>query len=159
MKKAKKLFSLILAVAMCLSFSVTAFAAETDQAVLEKHVVTLSVKPGDDAGIMPAMWDQNTYTVGVGITTYTPQFIIPDRYFAYEMSATGVSGAPVSVPYSVALMYDVTGLVASQNGIANGVSTKYDWIDLGFTGGSYLFRIINGGSEAINVTLTYYSWK
>ena len=157
----RKIISMLLVFVMCFSFfAVTAFASEDEvHSSFEKHAVTLNIAPGGNAEIMPAMWEQNTYTVNVGVTTYTAKFVIPDRYFAYEMSATGTNGQATSVPYSVTLVYDVTGLIAGMAATADGTSYKNDWIDLHSTGDKYQFKIVNDGNAAIKVTLTYYSWK
>ena len=157
----KKLVSVLLAFVMCMSlFAVTAFASENEaHTSFEEHTVTLNIAPGGNAEIMPAMWEQNTYTVGVGLTTYTPQFVIPDRYFAYEMSATGVNGQATSVAYSVTLMRSASTPISGMGGTADGSPYKNDWIDLYSSGLSCLFKIVNSGSSAIKVTLTYYSWK
>lgn len=154
MKTKKKLVSVILAVVLCFSFSLNAFAFEAEKAPTpEKHVVTLNIAPGGSSTVSPMMWNKKSYTVGVGVTTYTEQFVIPDRYFAYEMTATGGSA------YTVTLVHNVSYFIASMGGVADGSSYKNDWIDLYSTGDTYQFRIVNGGSSTIYVTLTYYSWK
>ncbi len=157
----KKIISMLLVLIMCFSlFAVTAFASEDElHSSLEEHTVTLNIAPGGNAEIMPAMWEQNTYTVNVGVTTYTAKFVIPDRYFAYEMSATGTNGQATSVLYSVYLVYNVTVPITGIGGVADGTPYKNDHIDLYSTGEKYQFKIVNEGNTAIKVTLTYYSWK
>lgn len=155
MKTKKKLVSVILAVVLCFSFSLNAFAFEAEKAPTpEKHVVTLNIAPGGSSTVSPMMWDNKSYTVGPLVTTYTGQFVIPDRYFAYEVTASGSNEG-----YSVSIMYNPSVTVASIYNVADGSSHKNDWIDVE-AGHSYLFRIVNSSTYAsINVTITYYSWK
>ena len=163
MKHFKKLIALFLAMVLATSFATTAMAAETDSGIPEnatRHTIELTVAPDgtiegtDEDGVAPFMWDQENYTVS-GDKTYTLQFYVSDRYFAYEMSATNSSG---SGNYSVALMTNSGQTqITSKNGVADGTVYKNDWIEL--PGDlNYLFMISNYTGTSINVTITYYSW-
>ena len=80
---------------------------------------------------------------------------IPDRYFAFEYSATG----SVSGSYRVELLFGATlSPIAGAGSTVNSGTDKIDWIDLSDTGYKYLFCITNYTGSPINVTITYYSW-
>lgn len=153
----KKFLSLILALTLCVSMSVTAFAeGPSDIPELEKTTITYDVPAAeeDDDGIEPLIWGQETHEPNVQ-TRYTTPFVIPDRYFAYEVTAT--SGNP-NGECAVALMNSYMWAIASETVFANGVMEKRDWIEV-HPGESYQFRITNLTGSNLKVTITYYSWK
>lgn len=161
MYKLKKIFALFLAIVLATSFSTVAFAAEDESGIPEnatRHTIEVTVEPGEtldgtEDGIAPYIWGQENYTVS-GDKTYTRQFTVPDRYFAYEAVATSNGSGTCHV----ALMLpncttEVVGFLLT----VNGSSDKMDWIDV-TSGNNYLFRIINYATDSITVTITYYSW-
>lgn len=148
MKKLATLLTLIL----CLSMTqINTFAAETpDTPELVKHTETVVVEPGENI-IQPRMWAQDGGESRLQYLYLVP-FVIPDRYFAYEVSATGASGQ-----YTAALMYD-NFIVAATYGRVGAGTYKNDWIEVD-PGETYQFKISNFTGGTITVNLTYYSWK
>ena len=168
MKKLKKLVALFLTFALIAGLSTTAMAAETETNIPEnatRHTIEVTVSPDgtiendNENGVMPLIWNQENYTVS-GDKTYTLQFNVPERYFAYEMTATDTSGNAVSGTYKVALLFAAPFSTKAAN-VENvdGVTYKVDKIDLGSTGLTCLFCIFNNTDVPISVTLTYYSWS
>lgn len=160
----KKFLSILLTMALCLSMSTNVFAADPVAADIAgdvaneipagavKNTVTVTLDPHEEADIMPLMWDQVT-DQSTKQYLYLVPFIIPDRYFAYEMEATGATGR-----YAVSLMYNSTATIASQSGGVNNGSYKIDWIEV-TPGNTYQFRVNNGTGGTIAIKITYYSWK
>ena len=167
MKNFKKLISLFLAIVMAMSFAVTAMAAEPDSEIPENaisHTIELTVAPGetitggDESGVAPFIWNQIGHTVS-GDKTYTQQFTVPERYFAYEVRATNSSGSAINGTYKVDLLLAVNFVAkASTCQSINGVTYKVDHIDLSNTNQRCLFCITNYATVPISVTITYYSW-
>lgn len=166
MKHFKKMIALFLAILMATSFATTAMAAEPESEIPEnatRHTIELTVNPdgtveGDDDGISPFIWNQENHTVS-GDKTYTLQFNVPDRYFAYEVRATDTNGNAISGSYCVNLLDAQTfGIIASCTEIANGNTYKMDHIDLNATNERVLFCITNLAGTPLSVTITYYSW-
>lgn len=167
MKNLKKIVALFLAIFMVTSLATTAMAAESDSGIPENataHTIELTVNPdgtiegADDGSISPFIWNQENHTVS-GNKTYTQQFNVPDRYFAYEMRATDANGNAISGQYRVDLLYALTfSTLASCTKPADGISYKVDHIDLGASNERVLFCITNISGVPIYVTLTYYSW-
>ena len=167
MKHFKKLIALFLAMVMAMSFAVTAMAAETDSGIPEnatRHTIELdiaadgTVESYTQDGITPRIWNQINHTVS-GDKTYTLQFDVPERYFAYEICATNTSGGSTSGSYTVDLLMASSFAVrASNNKPVNGVTYKLDNIDLSRTNQRCLFCISNYAGVPISVTITYYSW-
>ena len=152
---------MLLALTLCLSLSTTAFASETSEIPenVTKTTVTYTVDAGESVTtVQPRIWNQESHTVGVGYTVYGLQFTIPDRYFAFEVYATDSNGNAVNASYTVALVYDITSVVSTITGTANGTVYKNDWIDLSYGGKTHQFRYINLSSTALSVHVTYYSW-
>lgn len=167
MKHFKKLIALFLAIIMATSFAATAMAAEPDSGTPENlvsHTIELTVNPdgtiegGENGGISPFIWNQENHTVS-GNKTYTQQFNVPERYFAYEMRATDTSGNAISGSYCVELLDAQTfGVIASNTKVVNGSTYKVDHIDLNRSNERVLFCITNMAGVPISVTITYYSW-
>lgn len=167
MKNLKKIVALFLAIFMVTSLATTAMAAESDSGIPENataHTIELTVNPdgtiegADDGSISPFIWNQENHTVS-GNKTYTQQFDVPDRYFAYEMRATDTSGNAISGSYVVKLLDAQTfGIIASCTEIVDGNTYKVDHIDLNATNERVLFCITNLTGVPISVTITYYSW-
>lgn len=167
MKHFKKLIALFLAMVLATSFATTAMAAEPDSEIPEnatRHTIELTVAPdgtiegSDEDGVAPFIWNQENHTVSYD-KTYTLQFTVPERYFAYEMRATGTSGNALSGSYRVELLLAATlATYASRTEAANGSTYKVDHIDFGASNQRCLFCITNGTGVPISVTITYYSW-
>lgn len=167
MKHFKKLIALFLAMVMAMSFAVTAMAAEADSGIPEnatRHTIELdiaadgTVESYTQDGITPRIWNQINHTVS-GDKTYTLQFDVPERYFAYEMRATNTSGSAISGNYSVDLLLAIPFTsIASNTKAVNGVTYKVDHIDLNGSNQRCLFCISNYAGVPISVTITYYSW-
>ena len=166
MKHFKKLIALFLAIIMATSFATTAMAAEPDSGTPENlvsHTIELTVNPdgtveGGEDGISPFIWNQEHHTVS-GNKTYTQQFNVPERYFAYEMRATTSSGGTVNANYRVDLLdAQAFGIIAANNKPVDGNTYKVDHIDLNATNERLLFCISNYTGVPISVTITYYSW-
>lgn len=157
----RKFFAIIMSIVLCFSFSVSAFA-ETPE--IEKHTITITVPAKDNQStnendISPCMWDQGSYTLGVGTQTFTGDFIIPNRYFAYEISGYPVNGGTSSESFAVYLCLSIPQVsVAGCSTYANNNVSKMDWLTVD-EGEYYYFLIQNNTSQAIYVTITYYSWK
>ena len=167
MKHFKKIIALFLAILMATSFATTAMAAESDSGIPENataHTIELTVNPdgtiegAEDSGISPFIWNQENHTVS-GNKTYTQQFNVPERYFAYEMRATDASGNAISGSYCVDLLdAQAFCIIASCTKQANGITYKVDHIDLNATNERVLFCISNISGVPLSVTITYYSW-
>lgn len=167
MKNFKKLISLFLAIVMAMSFAVTAIAAEADSGIPEnatQHTIELdiaadgTVESYTQDGITPRIWNQINHTVS-GDKTYTLQFTVPERYFAYEMRATNTSGNSASGTYKVDLLLASNFVVkASSCQAVDGVTYKIDHIDLSSSNQRCLFCITNYANIPLSVTITYYSW-
>ena len=168
MKHFKKLIALFLAMVLATSFATTAMAAEPDSEIPEnatRHTIELTVAPdgtiegSDEDGVAPFIWNQENHTVSYD-KTYTQQFTVPERYFAYEMRATGTSGNAISGNYSVALYLagPFTSIALSTKNV-DGNTYKVDHIDLSASNQTCLFCISNFTGVPISVTITYYSWS
>ena len=163
----KKFISLLLVTLMLTSFTINAMASENGNSDIPEnavcHTIELVVSPGetvevDDDGIAPFIWNQEHHTVS-GNKTYTQQFNVPDRYFAYEMMATDANGNAINGQYSVDLLYALTfSVYASCTKPANGNTYKVDHIDLYASNERVLFCITNFTGVPISVNITYYSW-
>ena len=151
----KRFIALILALIFMMSFSTIAFA-DDDEGELVKHEITIEVPAGSSERVPSGtrIWNQVSDSLESGYTEYCQHFIIPDRYFAYEYSATGSS----SGTFSVALLDDDFGFYSGGSNYVNSPAQKNDWISV-FPGEYYLFRVINNTSSTIYFTITYYSWN
>lgn len=169
MKKNKKILALLLTIVMCIGMSTTAFAEEPaspdisdSMAEAERHTITIEVAPGEEIGaedgIMPLMWDETHVSVMNGGGVNTASFYVEDRYFAYEVSATGPHGETItSGTFGVKLLTSGGGLKASMSGDADGSTYKLDWITM--ESGTYYFRVVNATPAILNFHIIYYSWK
>ena len=156
----KKLFSLFLSVAFCLSMSMSAFATDgsdnnsnVPEGVKKTDVICI-IGAGDDAGIQPLIWGETEPTVSNAY--YTSSFAIPDRYFGYDFTA--VSSTNPNGIYSVSLLDSNLSVIYKTGAHANGEPGKGDWINVN-PGQSYRFRINNSTGSSLTVHITYYSWK
>jgi len=158
--------ALVMVFATLLCIPVTAMASEPENTIPEnatRHTIEITVEPGeevnDEFGVMPLMWDQESHSLNPGTVTYTSQFTVDGRYFAYEMSATATDGSAASGSYGVQLLYHVTAGLNGMSGTPNGTTYKKDWIDLGDIRDSLLFSIHNNSTVPLTVHITYYSWN
>lgn len=177
MKHIKKTVALFLALVLSVGcFSMTAMASETTETNIPanavRHEVELTVSAdgtienietlssAEGATVMPRAWWQNSYNVPTD-ATYTPAFTVPERYFAFEMSATDYNGNAVSGGrYRVDLLsHSTMGSLANMSRNVDGTTYKLDWIDLESTNKYCLFKIQNVSGTPIVVNLTYYSWS
>ena len=176
MKHIKKTVALFLALVLSVGcFSMTSMAAETTETNIPanavRHEVELTVSAdgtienietlssAEGATVMPRAWWQNSYNVPTD-ATYSLSFVVPDRYMAFEMSATDYNGNSVSGTYRVDLMFVSTSLVkTSISRNIDGVTYKKDWVDLLSTNNNMIFKIWNSSNVPIRVNLTYYSWS
>ena len=176
MKHIKKTVALFLALVLSVGcFSMTAMAAENTETNIPanavRHEVELTVSAdgtienietlssAEGATVMPRAWWQNSYNVPTD-ATYGLSFVVPDRYMAFEMSATDYNGNSVSGTYRVDLMFVSTSAVkTSITRDIDGVTYKKDWVDLLSTNNNMIFKIWNFSNTPIKVTLTYYSWN
>lgn len=160
MYKLKKIFAMVLALALAFSFSTVAFAAE-ESGIPEnatRHTIEITVEPGEN-DIAPYIWGQGAYNPPVNGATYTPMMNIPQRYFAFEAIATTINGGTTSGTYSVIFVRNVSALIASLEGNVDGQMYKKDWITISDTSANdYHFKLINQTGVPIKVNLTYYSW-
>lgn len=169
MKNMKKVFCFVLSLMLVFSLNITSvFAADAEgtgspeNGDIQKTTVTFTLNPSESAddGIMPLIWDQSFPAIVDHCSADMPEFYVPDRYFAYEISATTESGGSANGGFGVVLKeYISKGNVATLSAPVDGSPYKNDWIDLGSSGGKYYFRITNNTDVIINITITYYSWK
>jgi hypothetical protein len=154
----KKLVSLLL-VATLLMACVPVSLADDENPNIVKHVISVEVPStvsqdqpigGDDSDI----WGTGNFAVSSGTPYSTLPFTIPDRYFAYEIRATGASTQTFTVS-----LFDIYGsFYASGSTYADGYSkVKVDWITVD-AGESYQFKIYNNTGNILTVYITYYSW-
>lgn len=163
MKNTKKVISLVLALMMVFSITcTTAFAAEDNDHLMPEgligNTIAVTVEPGEDAGIMPLIWDQKYPAVG-NVPTNTSEFTVPDRYFAYECVATNRETGGTADGSAIIELYQYDGQIDSLGIPIDGESYKADWIDLHGSDTTCHFKIRNTSDDIINVLITYYSWK
>lgn len=156
MKTKRLLAALLTILTLVGTFPCVAFAADNsdENPEITSHTIVLTVPAADsnDDGIAPCIWGQDVPSVGAYATVNTASFDIPDRYFAFEATASGGSGQ-----YTVNLKNGSSTIATATYNI-DGVTHKEDWITINSSGTHY-FRIINSANCAIKVTITYYSWK
>ena len=165
-----KFVAIVLVVATLFCIPVPVMASETENDIPEnatRHTIEITVEPGEEVsdgntsdGASPYIWGNNSYpNLWANSTTYTPQFNIPDRNFAYETSATTSNGGTLSASYSVSLVRSGNLDIAGMTNSIDGQTYKLDWITISNTSVSdYQFQIINYSTSTIVVTITYYSW-
>lgn len=163
MKNIKKVLCLALALMMVFTVTcTTAFAEDSGDnhempEGLIRTTIEITVEPGEDADIMPLIWDQKNPTVGNGYSR-TSSFVVPERYFAYEASATdAITGEAVDGTVVINLYQN--DCLADSNGIPiNGKTYKADWIDLHGSNSTCYFKLRSNSDDFVSVVLTYYSW-
>ncbi len=157
----KRIFALLLSLVFTtVCISATAFATTPEPT---RHSIEIELNPGESINAvptpdaMPAMWNQESHTVEAGTVLYTLHFNIPDRYFAYEVTARYPSGATSNETINVSLMYGSTTAIAGINVPLDNQPHKVDWIDID-TSAMYLFKITNTSMNNMYVNIVYYSW-
>lgn len=142
----KKLLAILLSLVVAISSVSVVFAdpPELDTPVTEEDI--------------EGMWASGTYTVPANSTINTASFNIPERYFAFEMTATLSSGGTAPNASYTVILKKGSGTIASGSGYINGGTYKFDWITITDRINNHYFTITNNYSSAISVTLTYYSW-
>ena len=169
MKQFRKLIAILLAMILCIStFSMTAFAAETDadeeRSIPEnatRHTIELTVEPGevlDDSGIAPYVWGEGSTTTSSGGYSRVPLEQLFERYLAFEATAVSSSGSPVNGTFSVSVLYSGTYSIASMTADVDGQMHKLDWITITNIGGSHQLHVYNGTPTTIIVHIVYYTW-
>ena len=138
----KRIIAILVALAMCITMTNTAFAAELDTPVQEEDI--------------DEMYDSKTIVIPAYSSVTTSSFYIPDPHFAFESTGnTSTGGTTTNGSYLVELKHG-SGTHASQNLNIDGYTYKLDWISV--YAGTYYFKITNYSNTAIRVVLTYYSW-
>lgn len=165
----KKTFALFLALIFAISFSTIAFASEDESGIPEnatRHTIEVTLDPmesitEEDEGIAPYIWNNESHTLKAGSVTYTQQFNVPQRYFAFESSALTSSGTSCEGTYAISLMRSTVAPIAGATGLSvDGSVEKLDWITIDNTSSSdYHFKITNNTNYTITVSIVYYSWS
>lgn len=161
MKNLKKMLSFVLAIVLVFGANLTtAFAAEPGDTVTEpvRHTIEVVVEPGEEAGIMPLMWDDDNIGVTRNTTVTTESFTVPERYMAFEATVTDSNGNACNTNCTVSI-YSNSFVRAAISVNADGIMTKKDWVDLKSTNTSCYFKIANASNTALRVYLVYYSWS
>lgn len=161
MKNLKKMLSFVLAIVLVFGANLTtAFAAEPGDTVTEpvRHTIEVVVEPGEEAGIMPLIWDEKYVGMPINSTATTASFTIPERYMAFEATVTDSNGNACNAECSITL-YCNSEPKAGGSFEANNKSEKIDNIDLRVTNSSCYFKITNASNTALRVHIVYYSWS
>lgn len=155
MKKAKKVLSFLLAFAMVFAMNfTTAFAAEAPESSMAQNAVTTS----GDEGIMPCVWHQFSADVPANSSTTVSGYNVPERYIAFESTATVMGGGTYNGLYTVHLQNYGANKAGHTKDI-DGQTYKLDRIDLEGSNNSCGFKIMNHSSVDIHVQIVFYSWS
>lgn len=155
MKKTKKVLSFLLAFAMVFAMNfTTAFAAEAPESSMAQNAVTTS----GDEGIMPLVYDQFETDVPANGSVTLSGYTIPERYMAFEATATVMGGGTNNGTFAVHLQQYGSNIAGISYGI-DGIMHKKDWIDLYASNTSCGFKIVNNSNVGIHVKIVYYSWS
>lgn len=155
MKNMKKAVSFLLAFAMAFAMNfTTAFATEAP----ENAVMPATTTSSEDDGIMPLVWNQINADIPANSSVTLSGYSVPERYMAFEATATVMGGGTNGGTYSV----HVQRLGASIAGISykiDGIMHKKDHIDLERTNNTCGFLINNTSNVDITVHIVFYSWS
>lgn len=155
MKNTKKVISFLLAFAMVFAMNfTTAFAAEASENNIHPNSVTTS----GDEGIMPCVWHQFELDIPPNSSSTISGYDVPERYIAFESTATVMGGGTSGETYAVQLL-NYGALTAGHTKNIDGQMHKLDRIDLEGSGNSCGFKIINHSSVGIHVKIVFYSWN
>lgn len=155
MKNMKKVVSFLLAFAMVFAMNfTTAFATEAPESNNHQPASTTS----GDEGIMPCVWHQFELDLPAGGSTTLSGYNVPERYIAFESTATVMGGGTNGGTYSVNLQ-NYGAFRAGHTKYIDGIMHKFDRIDLERTNNSCAFEIINHSGVDIHVKITFYSWN
>ena len=134
MSKIRKTLATVLALVMCLSLSIPAFAAETDApAVDESSIALIPASTNDDDGIMPL--DTKSYTIGPDWHTVATSSSPIVKIF-YEVTSSGYMGYVYKINIRC---LDNTGTVIAQFDDAAGILAS-NTLEL-FNGNLHLYNI------------------
>lgn len=161
MKNLKKMLSFVLAIVLVFGANLTtAFAAEPEDTANEpvRHTIDVVVDPGEDAGIMPLIYDNKDIGMIPNGTVTTSSFTVPERYMAVEVTITDSNGNASNAECSITL-YSNNSSRSGGSFVANGVMEKIDWVDLKSSNTSCYFKLTNHSNTALRVNLVYYSWN
>lgn len=155
MKKTKKVISFLLAFAMVFAMNfTTAFAAEAPESNIGQYGITNS----GDEGIMPLVYDQFETDVPAKGSVTLSGYTIPERYMAFEATATVMGGGTNSGQFAVHVQRNGAS-IAGLGDTIDGNMHKKDWIDFQATNNTFGFKIINNSNVGIHVKIVYYSWS
>lgn len=155
MKNMKKVVSFLLAFAMVFAMNfTTAFAAEKHENNINQDAVTTS----GDEGIMPCVWHQFELDLPSGGSTTLSGYDVPERYMAFESTATVMGGGTNGGTYNVQVL-NYGGYRGGHTKNVDGQMHKLDKIDLERTNNSCGFKITNHSDVDIHVKIVFYSWN
>lgn len=155
MKNTKKVISFLLALAMVFAMNfTTAFAAE----VPKTNVFQTATTSSDEEGIMPLVYDTFGIDIPAKGKTTLSGYIIPDRYVAFEATASVMGGGTNSGTYTVHFQQYGANIAGISYPIDNTMHKK-DWIDLSASNTSCGFYFINHSDVDIHIDIVYYSWN
>ncbi len=154
----KKITCFVLVLAMLFSLNLSPVLAAGDAEPV-KHTITFEVPAAEsESGITPYIWGQINPGVNPGVFLTTTPFNVPERYMAFEMTATNTSGQTVNGDYQVDLIIYDDVHIASAKQKVDGATYKVDWIDLNGSNIECKFGLHNYTSQVLKIKITYYSW-
>lgn len=158
MKNMKKAVSFLLVFAMVFTMNfATVFAAEANDNTSESTEASAATT-NDDEGIMPLVYDQFSVDLPANSSTTLSGYTIPERYMAFEATATVMGGGTNDGSFSVSVLRN-TSPIAGVSAKVDGVMHKKDWIDFQRTNNTCGFKLVNSSSVSITITVVYYSWS
>lgn len=158
MKNMKKAVSFLLVFAMVFTMNfATVFAAEANDNTSESTEASAATTNGDE-GIMPLVYDQFSVDLPANSSTTLSGYTIPERYMAFEATATVMGGGTNNGSFSTSVLR-YSSAIAGVSAKIDGVAHKKDWIDLQGTNNTCGFKIVNSSNVSITVTVVYYSWS
>lgn len=158
MKNMKKAVSFLLVFAMVFTMNfATVFAAEANDNTSESTEASAATT-NDDEGIMPLVYDQFSVDLPANSSTTLSGYTIPERYMAFEATATVMGGGTNGGTFAVSVLQGNSPIAGLGNKI-DAQPHKKDWIDFQSTNNTCGFKITNNSSVSITVKVVYYSWS
>lgn len=159
MKNMKKAVSFLLVFAMVFTMNfATVFAAEANDNTSESTETSAATTNGDE-GIMPLVYDQFSVDLPAKSSTTLSGYTIPERYMAFEATATVMGGGTTSNgTFGVSVLRNSSAIAGLTDSI-DGVAHKKDWIDFQRTNNTCGFKLVNNSNVSITITVVYYSWS